>query len=143
VVKKTGSARKLSEELEKAMRDYMRKHDLRSTILTDMARWCKEYDLKVDELPSERFRADAVITGKHVIALIKIAETCNSADIYQLLMSSSLYEQEKGRKPDALILYVYAESPPSRFIRRCEELGVIVSNDVPAIVRRVAELGGR
>jgi len=52
VVKKTGSARKLSEELEKAMREYMRKHDLRSTILTDMARWCREYGLKLNELPS-------------------------------------------------------------------------------------------
>jgi len=27
-------------------------------------------------------------------------------------MSGGLYEQEKGRKPDALILYVYAERPP-------------------------------
>ena len=143
VVKKTGSARKLSEELEKAMREYMRKHDLRSTILTDMARWCKEYGLKLDELPSEHFRADAVITGKRVLVLIKIAETCNTADVYQLLMSSSLYEQEKCRKPDALILYVYAESPSDRFIRRCEELGIIVSNDIPTIMRKIAELDER
>ena len=41
------------------MKEYMRKHDLRFTILTDMARWYKEYGLKPDELPSEHFRAGA------------------------------------------------------------------------------------
>jgi len=79
---------------------------------------------------------DAVIYGKKLVALVEIAKTGEFADIEQLLEGARIFEKIRGEKPNALILFIYAEKPSEKLIAACEENGIIVNSSL----KRIAEL---
>ena len=105
----------------------------------NLAYWCAKHGLDFEWLPREPFRADAVITGKHVIALVEIATTGDEADVEQLLEGAKIYERERGEKPNALVLYIGVR-PTSELAEACEEHGIILDNSPRKIVLKLAEL---
>jgi len=93
-------------------------------------------------LPREPFRADAVITGKHVVALVEIATTGDEADVEQLLEGAKIYGRERGEEPNALVLYIGVK-PSGELVEACEEHGIILDNNPRRIVLRLVELDGK
>lgn len=102
--------------------------------------WCSAYGLHVEKLPRGPYRVDAVVGGAALIALIEIAKTGSEADIEQLINATDIYERIRGERPDALVLYVYAEMPSEELIRECEEHGIMVDSSPKRIAKRLAEL---
>jgi len=105
----------------------------------NLIRWCDKYGLVFEWLPRDPFRVDAVVTGKHVIALVEIATTGDEADVGQLLEGVKIYERERGEKPNALVLYIGVR-PSSELVEECKEYGIILDNSPKRIVRRLVEL---
>ena len=104
-----------------------------------LASFCDRYGLDYEPLPRE-YRVDAVITGRHVVALVEITETGEERDVEQLLDGAAIYERRRGIKPHALILFTRAEELSERIIRLCGEHGIIVDNSPKRIARRLVEL---
>jgi len=94
--------------------------------------WCEAYGLRLEELPARPYRVDAAIEGRRVLALVEIAKTGEEADVQQLLEGARIYEQLRGERPNALVLYIYAERPPEELVKACEEQGIIVENSPSA-----------
>ena len=105
----------------------------------NLAYWCGKHGLDFEWLPREPFRADAVITGKRLIALVEIATTGDEADVEQLLEGAEIYERERGEKPNALVLYIGVR-PADKLAKECEEHGIILDNSPRRIALRLAEL---
>ena len=105
----------------------------------NLAYWCAKRGLDFEWLPRESFRADAVVTGKHVIALVEIATTGDEAGVEQLLEGAKIYERERGEKPNALVLYISVR-PTSELVEACEEHGIILDSSPRRIAIRLAEL---
>ena len=102
--------------------------------------WCKAFNLFLTSLPREPYRVDAVIEGEELVALVEIAKTGAEADIEQLLEGARIYEQIKGEKPNALVLYIYAERPPEWLVEEAEKHGIIVDNSPKRIARALAKI---
>jgi len=102
--------------------------------------WCKAFNLFLTSLPREPYRVDAVIEGEELVALVEIAKTGAEADIEQLLEGARIYEQIKGEKPNALVLFIYAERPPAWLIEEAEKHGIIVDNSPKRIARALAKI---
>jgi len=102
--------------------------------------WCKAFGLLLTSLPREPYRVDAVIEGEELVALVEIAKTGAEADIEQLLEGARIYEQIKGEKPNALVLFIYAERPPEWLVEEAEKHGIIVDNSPKRIARALAKI---
>jgi len=108
-----------------------------------LARWCDHYGLKFGALPPEPFRVDGVMEGEHVIALVQMAKKGSEEDVEQLLEGARIYEERVGERPNALVLFIYADRPSEALVKACEERGIIVDNSPRRIARRLAELDER
>ncbi len=102
--------------------------------------WCKAFGLLLTSLPREPYRVDAVIEGEELVALVEIAKTGAEADIEQLLEGARIYEQIKGERPNALVLFIYAERPPEWLVEETEKHGIIVDNSPKRIARALAKI---
>ena len=71
---------------------------------------------------------------------MEVAKTGEEADICQLLEGARIYERMRGEKPNALVLYIYAEKPPASLIEEARKHGVIVDNSPKRIARILAKL---
>ena len=78
--------------------------------------------------------------GERLIALVEVAKTGEEADISQLLEGARIYERMRGEKPNALVLYVYAERPPASLIEEAKKHGIIVDNSPKRIASILAKL---
>ena len=105
----------------------------------NLAYWCAKRGLDFEWLPREPFRADAVVTGKHVIALVEIATTGDEADVEQLLEGAKIYGRERGEEPNALVLYIGVR-PTSELAEECGKHGIILDNSPRRIALKLAEL---
>ena len=102
--------------------------------------WCDRYGLGFEHLPPKPFRVDGVVIGERIVALVEIAKTGAEADIEQLLEGARIYERIRGEKPNALVLYIYAERPPEWLIEEAEKHGIIVDNSPKRIARALAKI---
>jgi len=102
--------------------------------------WCDRYGLGFEHLPPKPFRVDGVVIGERIVALVEIAKTGAEADIEQLLEGARIYERIRGERPNALVLFIYAERPSEELVRACEEHGILVENSPRRIARKLAEL---
>ena len=105
-----------------------------------LERICAEYGLSFEPLPPDPYRVDGVVEGERIVALVEIAKMGSERDVEQLLEGARIYEREEGRRPDALVLYVYARKPPAELIELCGEHGIIVDSSPRRVARRLAEL---
>ena len=105
-----------------------------------LERICAEHGLSFEPLPPDPYRVDGRIEGRHIVALVEIARTGSERDVEQLVEGARIYEREEGRRPDALVLYVYARRPSEELVRLCEEHGIIVDSSPRRIARKLAEL---
>jgi len=112
-------------------------------LILGLMSWCEAYGLRLEELPARPYRVDAAIEGRRVLALVEIAKTGEEADVRQLLEGARTYERLRGERPNALVLYIYAERPPEELVKACEEQGIIVENSPKRIAARLAELEER
>ena len=108
-----------------------------------LERICAEHGLSFEPLPPDPYRVDGLIEGKRIVALVEIARTGSERDVEQLVEGARIYEREEGRRPDALVLYIYARRPSEEFVRLCEEHGIIVDSSPRRIARKLAELDRR
>ena len=102
-------------------------------------RWCARYDLEFTPLPPDPYRVDGVVEGKRLIALVEIGRG-TERDVEQLVEGARIYEEREGKRPDALVLYVYAREPPGETVRICEEHGIIVDCSPKRIAHKLAEM---
>jgi len=109
-------------------------------LLMSLRDWCSAHGLHVERLPRDPYRADAVVEGEALVALVEVAKTGSEADVRQLVEAARIYETLRGDKPNALVLYIYAEKPPEELVRECSKHGIIVDNSPKRIARRLAEL---
>ena len=105
----------------------------------NLAYWCGKHGLDFEWLPRGPFRVDAVITGRHVIALVEMDTTGDEADVEQLLEGAEIYGRERGERPNALVLYIGVR-PSSELAEECEEHGIILDNSPRRIAIKLAEL---
>lgn len=109
-------------------------------LISGLRAWCSTYGLGLEEVPAEPYRVDAVIVGKRLIALVEVAKTGEEADICQLLEGARIYERMRGEKPNALVLYIYAEKPPASLVEEAKKHGIIVDNSPKRIASILAKL---
>ena len=109
-------------------------------LLMGLRDWCSAHGLHVERLPGDPYRADAVVEGEALVALVEVAKTGSEADVGQLVEAARIYEALRGERPNALVLYIYAEKPPEELVRECCEHGIIVDNSPKRIALRLAEL---
>ena len=109
-------------------------------LISGLRTWCSTYGLGLEEVPAEPYRVDAVIVGERLIALVEVAKTGEEADICQLLEGARIYERMREEKPNALVLYIYAEKPPASLIEEARKHGVIVDNSPKRIASILAKL---
>jgi len=109
-------------------------------LLMGLRDWCSAHGLHVKRLPRDPYRADAVVEGEALIALVEVAKTGSEADVGQLVEAARIYKALRGEKPNALVLYVYAKKPAEELVRECGEHGIIVDNSPKRIALRLAEL---
>ena len=105
-----------------------------------LERICAEHGLSFEPLPPEPYRVYGLIEGERIVALVKIARTGSEHDVEQLVEGARIYEREEGRRPGALVLYVYARRPSEELIRLCEEHGIIVDSSPKRIARKLIEM---
>ena len=89
---------------------------------------CSPLGLTVLKLPRDPFRADAVILGRGLLALVEVAKTGHEEDLEQLLEGAKIYEQIYGERPNMLLLFIYAERPRPELIELAESMGIVVEN---------------
>ena len=116
---------------------------IETRLITSLIGWCEPHGLHVEPLPREPYRVGAAIEGEHVLALVKMAKTGAEADIEQLLEGARIYERIRGERPNALVLYIYAERPPEWLLEEAEKHGIIVENSPKRIAKRLSELEER
>ncbi|RLE94876.1 MAG: hypothetical protein DRN04_02175 [Thermoprotei archaeon] len=92
------------------------------SLINNLREFCSKYNLRVESLPQDPYRVDAVIYGKKLIALVEIAKTGEFTDIEQLLEGARIFEKIRGEKPNALILFIYAEKPSEKLMTECEKV---------------------
>ena len=109
-------------------------------LISGLRSWCSSYGLRLEELPAEPYRVDAVIVGERLLALVEVARTGEEADIEQLLEGARIYECLRGEKPNALVLYIYAEKPPAWLVEEARKHDIIVDNSPRRLAKRLAEL---
>lgn len=141
------SVGKLTASVEKLMLSLKMERELRAirgevrhvSDRITFERWCARYDLEFTPLPPDPYRVDGVVEGKRLIALVEIGRG-TERDVEQLVEGARIYEEREGKRPDALVLYVYAREPPGETVRICEEHGIIVDCSPKRIARKLAEM---
>ena len=116
---------------------------IETRLVVSLASWCEPHGLHVEPLPREPYCVDAAVEGEHVLALVEIAKTGAEADIEQLLEGARIYERIRGERPNALVLYIYAERPPEWLLEEAGKHDIIVENSPKRIARRLSELEER
>jgi len=116
---------------------------IETRLITSLISWCEPHGLHVEPLPREPYRVDAVVEGEHVLALVEIAKTGAEADIEQLLEGARIYERIRGERPNALVLFIYAERSPKWLLEEAEEHDIIVENSPKRIAKRLSDLEER